>query len=122
MFGSVKKTVQLAGKVLEVIWSKRVDKVLVARQVPLIVEMRLEYRCMPTKVVSFPDRAPDNALVAQVTGKLVVAWSETMLDHCGTGGRVADSLKDPVSHGGRKMPRRLTIDFANGEWRGEYSF
>ncbi len=122
MFGSVKKTVQLDGKALEVIWSKRADKVLVARQVPLIVDMRLEYRCMPTKVVSFTDCAPDHALVAQVTDKLAVAWSETMQGHCSPLGRAAGSLKDPVSHAGRKLPRRLTIDFANGEWRGEYGF
>ena len=122
MFGSVKKTVQLDGKALEVIWSKRADKVLVAKQAPLIVEMRLEYRCMPTKVVSFTDCAPDHALLAQVTEKLAVTWSMSVRSHCSPEEQTPDSVKVPVSHGGRKLPRRLTIDFVNGEWCGEYSF
>ncbi len=129
MFGLCKKTycktLTLGAGELEVIWSKRAEKELIARNKPLVAEMKLEYRCMPTKVVTFLDRVPESGTVASVTENFFVVWSTTISAHCDTGQTDTDSIKSDRSlpaRANRKTPRQLIIDLKNGKWRGEYHF
>jgi len=127
MFGLFKKTycktLNLGTGQLEVVWSKRAEKELTARNKPLVAEMKLEYRCMPTKVVTFLDSVPESGMVASVTENFFVVWSITISAYCDTG--QTDNIKSDRSlpaRANRKTPRQLIIDLENGKWRGEYNF
>ncbi|GMQ88051.1 MAG: hypothetical protein BMS9Abin08_1269 [Gammaproteobacteria bacterium] len=127
MFGLFKKTycktLNLGTGRLEVIWSKGVEKELIARSKPLVAEMKLEYRCMPTKVVTFLDSVPVSGMVASVTENFFVVWSTTISAHCDTS--QTDNIKSdqPLpARANQKTPRQLIIDLENGKWHGEYNF
>lgn len=128
MFGLLKKsfckTLNLGSGQLEVIWSKRVEKELIARNKPLVAEMKLEYRCMPTKVVTFLDSVPESGIIASVTENFFVVWSSTVISsHCGTSeSKNTKSNQSLPTRTNEKIPQQLIIDLKNGEWHGEYNF
>lgn len=117
------KTLNLGASQLEVIWSKRVEKELTTRNKPLVAEMKLEYRCMPTKVVTFLNSVPESGMIASVTENFFVVWSTVISDHCDTSESNRTKSNQPLpTPTNQKIPRQLIIDLKNGEWHGEYNF
>jgi hypothetical protein len=114
-------TVHIMGKPVRVEWSAAADRQLRTLSEPLPVEMELYFSCLIRKMVRFGRDAEAKEFVA-VSPQLKVGFRPIMTKAC----NVRDFEDEPpvedfpIVKPGAFVPKRLTIDFNEGHWAGEF--
>jgi hypothetical protein len=109
------------GKPVHVEWSVSADRQLQTLGEPLSVEMELYFSCLIRKAVRFGRDAQAAEFVA-ASPQLKIGFRPIMTKAC----NVRDFEDEPpvedfpIVKPGAFVPRRLTIDFRNGSWTGEF--
>ena len=117
------RSVVLGNKTLRVEWTDRANRVLQARSKPLIIEMQLYFSCVVKKRVLFHDSSELD--VTDLNNSIKIAFRSIQSAACDPEefaknypvGRVLDS---PAA--AKMTPSRLTIDFRQGQWQGEFGY
>ncbi len=123
MCSRLNNTVEINGRTVTVEWSRAAARELARRTQPLIVELELYFSCLVKKFVHFHETAPGRPTVA-VSDKLALYFRPVTSTACSF--EVADRLgRQPEieldTPNVRKIaPKRVSIDFVRGAWRGEY--
>jgi hypothetical protein len=117
------RSVVMGNKNLRVEWTDRADRALQTRSQPLIIEMQLYFSCVVKKRVLFHDSSKLD--VTDVNGSMKIAFQPIQAAVCDPEefarkypiGRVLDS---PAAS--KMIPSRLSIDFRQGQWQGEFGY
>jgi hypothetical protein len=117
------RSVVMGNKNLRVEWTDRANRVLQTRPQPLIIEMQLYFSCVVKKRVLFHDNS--NLDVTDVNNSMKIAFRSIQSAACDPEefaknypvGRVLDS---PAVT--KMIPSRLSIDFHQGQWQGEFGY
>lgn len=117
----MRTTVVILGKNILVEWSKTADKKMQALTEPLAVEMELYFSCLIRKAVRFgADAQAENFVFAN--SKLKIGFRPVMTKSC----NVNDFTDEPpvtdfpICKPEACVPKRLTIDYKNGNWIGDF--
>lgn len=117
----MQSTVEILGKKVLVEWSSSADKKLKDLTEPLLVEMELYFSCLIRKAVRFgrDAQAGDFALAAP---QLKIGFRPVMTKVCKLSDFEGDPpLEDfPIVKPEAFVPKRLTIDYSGGKWKGEF--
>ncbi len=117
------QSVRINQRDVDVWWTGRAEAALQCSQQPLIIELQLYFTCVVQKRVLFHRRVEfDTTAVSQ---KLELAFRpiasavcdprEFALNH-----PVGKHLSQGVAD--RMVPRRVEIDFRQGEWEGQFNY
>lgn len=123
MSEATNSVVQINGRDVSVEWSKAAARALAERTQPLVVELELYFSCLVKKFVHFHESAPNRSIIA-VSDKLAIYFRPVTSTACSF--EVADRLgRQPeieldTPQSKRIGPRRVSIDFVKGEWKGNY--
>ncbi len=118
---ALRKTISINEKPLEVTWTKRANRELTTRNSPLIVEMQLFFSCVVKKRVLFHDNCDHDATL--VNEELSVLFRPVEAASCDPFefAKNFPEKRGLDSASAIKMrARRLSLDFVDGEWVGEY--
>ncbi|MCW9089010.1 MAG: hypothetical protein OQK54_05735 [Gammaproteobacteria bacterium] len=102
--------------------SDAASKALAQRATPLLAEMELYFSCLIRKAVRFYETPTDDSLT--VNDKLQLRFRPVMTRHCGTdySGDEPPLTDFPITQAERYVPHWLTIDYKDGQWRGEFGY
>lgn len=115
------KTVALREHPLEVEWTRRAQRALEQRDLPLLVEMQLYFSCVVKKRVLFHDGAV--AAATPVNDNMAIVFRPVESESCDP---IEFARSFPVkqqfgSAGAMKMrPKYLRVDYKSGKWIGEF--
>lgn len=115
--------VQINGRRVTVEWSCAAARELARRTRPLVVELELYFSCLVKKFVHFHETAQGRETVA-AGDKLALYFRPVTSTACSF--EVADRLgRQPEieidAPNVRKVaPKRVTIDFVRGGWKGQF--
>lgn len=118
-----KDNVDIRGKKMAILYSKRAEKALKQRKTALIAELQLYFTCVVQKRVIFHEKADIETI--NVNKSLEIAYHTVQSDACDP---TEFANKHPVkkelnSKGASSMrPSSFKIDYKNGEWIGDFSF
>lgn len=118
----LKGSINIRGKKMAILYSRRAEKALSQRSQPLIAELQLYFTCVVQKRVNFHDKSELETITA--SPKLEIAYHAVQSDACDP---VEFDKKHPVkqelkSTAAQLMrPSSVQIDYKNGEWLGEFS-
>lgn len=116
--------VSINGRDVLVEWTDEAALALAERKTPLIVELELYFSCLVKKFVHFRDAAPDRDTVAaydklQLYFRAVTSTACSMEKAEALGRQPEEELHTDAI---RKMaPKKVSIDYVKGAWRGSYS-
>ena len=126
-------TVEIDGKPLEVSTSREADAILSQRELPLNVEMELDFSCVLCKKVRFhvdkhqtephsrEQQEYDQAV--HINNKLSVSFRPVMVTQSTNAGVKHHPLTDfPIVNKRPYVPKWLRIDFRFGHWFGEFGY
>ena len=119
----LRDNIDIRGKNLKILYSKRAETQLLKRNIPLIVELQLYFTCVVQKRVLFHKATQLETIKAK--NNLEVTYHTVQSNACDP---VEFAEKHPVkkelnSKGAQSMrPSQLKIDYKNGEWLGDFSF
>ena len=117
------QTARVNQRVVDVCWTGRAEAALQSSQQPLVVELQLYFSCVVKKRVLFHRQAEFDTTA--VNNKLALAFRPIASAVCDPR---EFSLNHPVgkdlSQGvaARMVPRRVEIDFRQGEWEGQFHY
>ena len=109
-------TIRISGKEIEVICSASADKALVQRDCLLVVEIELAFACFARKQVLFHDAPGGNNLI-DVNEKLALQITTIIPDTCDAVAGTQTTARTTLRN---FTPKWVRIDYAKGEWAGEY--
>ena len=118
-----KDSIDIRGKKMAILYSKRAEKALQKRTKPLIAELQLYFTCVVQKRVNFYEHSDLDTI--STDSNLEIAYHTVQSNACDP---VEFAEKHPVkkelnSKGAQTMrPSLFQIDYKNGEWFGEFSF
>ena len=118
----LKGNIDIRGKKMDIMYSRRAEKALSQRSRPLIAELQLYFTCVVQKRVNFHDKSEFETIKASPL--LEVIYHTVQSDTCDP---VEFNEKHPVkqelnSKSAQLMrPSYVQIDFKNGEWLGDFS-
>jgi hypothetical protein len=114
-------TVEILGKKILVEWSASADRKLQELAEPLLVEMELYFSCLIRKAVRF-GRDAQAGEFATAGPQLKVGFRPVMTKACNVNDfEVEPPVEDfPIVKPAAFVPKRLTIDFRNGNWVGDF--
>ena len=118
-----KDSIDIRGKKMSIMYSKRAERALKLRPNPLIAELQLYFTCVVQKRVNFHEHCDLETIVANP--KLEIAYHTVQSNACDP---VEFAEKHPVkkalnSKGANSMrPSLFQIDYINGQWIGDFSF
>lgn len=118
-----KDSIDIRGKKMAIMYSKRAEKALQQRNNPLIAELQLYFTCVVQKRVNFLEQT--NLETISANPNLKIAYHAVQSNACDP---VEFAEKHPVkkelkSKGAQSMrPSLFKIDFKNGKWEGDFSF
>ncbi|MDH5257413.1 MAG: hypothetical protein OEX07_05380 [Gammaproteobacteria bacterium] len=118
---SIGKTVIFNDKPLQVLWTKRANRILGKREQPLFVEMQLFFSCVVKKRVLFHEASSHNSVV--VTDKLAVMFRPVEAASCDPVefAKNYPEKRELDSSSAIKMhARQLSIDYIDEQWVGEF--
>lgn len=103
-------------------WSVAADKQLKTLTEPLLVEMELYFSCLIRKAVRFGNDA-SAANFAQASPQLKIGFRPVMTSACNVKDFEGEPpLTDfPIVKPQAYVPKRLTIDYTKGHWKGDFS-
>ena len=116
-------SIDIRGKKMAILYSKRAEKALIKRNTSLIAELQLYFTCVVQKRVIFHDKTERDTIKAN--NNLEILYHTVQSDACDP---VEFAEKHPVkkelqSKGAQAMrPSILKIDFKDGQWIGDFSF
>lgn len=119
---SYKDSIDIRGKKMSVIYSKRAKKALEERDSSLIAELQLYFTCVVQKRVAFHEQSDLETIT--VNPNLKIAYHTVQSNACDP---IEFADKHPVkkelnSKGANSMrPSLLQIDYINEKWVGEFS-
>lgn len=117
------QSVELQGKQLRVICSRRAERALVERDGPLVAEMELYFSCLIRKAVRFSEISTEHK-ATPVSERLYVRFRPVGSRSCGV--KLSEGkppLEDfPVVNPTAYTPDWLEIDFRHGEWIGQFGY
>lgn len=119
----LKDSIDIRGKKMAIMYSKRAEKALQQRTAPLIAELQLYFTCVVQKRVNFHEQTELDTIKANPN--LEIAYHTVQSDACDP---VEFAEKHPVkkelnSNGAISMrPSLFKIDYKNGQWIGDFSF
>ena len=117
-------SVVINGRNVAVEWTSAAAIELARRPRPLIVELELYFSCLVKKFVHFREEAGDRETVA-ASDKLLLYYRPVTSTACSF--RVAERLgRQPemelhTAAVGKISPKKVSIDYAKGAWRGHFS-
>lgn len=117
--GNSTTTVTVNGKPVTVEWTQSAARKLAERSHPLVLELELYFSCLVKKFVHFHDEATGRATIP-VVDKLqlyfrAVTSTACTMDAAERLGRQPEmELDTPAVR--RLAPRRVQLDFDNGQW------
>jgi hypothetical protein len=104
-------TIEIMGKQVAVEWSRAADKQMQTLTEPLAVEMELYFSCLIRKAVRFG-----------ANPQLKIGFRPVMTSSCNV-----NDFKDeppvtdfPIVKPEAYVPKRLTLDYKNGNWIGDF--
>lgn len=110
-------TIKISGKDIEVHCSASADKALARRDRPLMVEIELAFACFARKRVLFHEAPTDRKNLIDVNEKLALLITTIVPDSCD----VVAEAKTTTSAALRSfIPKWIRVDYAKGNWYGEY--
>jgi len=118
-----KDSIDIRGKKMSIMYSKRAEKALQQRSQLLIAELQLYFTCVVQKRVNFHDTTELETIPANPNLKIV--YHTVQSNACDP---VEFAEKHPVkkelsSKGARSMrPSLFKIDYKKGKWIGDFSF
>lgn len=118
-----KDSINIRGKKMAILYSKRAEKALIKRDSALIAELQLYFTCVVQKRVVFHDKTELNTIKAN--NNLEILYHTVQSDACDP---VEFAEKHPVkkelqSKGAQSMrPSAFKIDYKDGQWIGDFSF
>ena len=118
-----KGSIDIRGKKMAIMYSKRAEKALAQRDTSLIAELQLYFTCVVQKRVVFHEQT--NLETITVNPNLKISYHTVQSNACEP---VEFAEKHPVkkeltSKGALAMrPSLFKIDFKNGKWIGDFSF
>lgn len=115
-------TVDIHGHPVRISTTARADRALAARTAPLEAQMELYFSCLIRLKVRFHETVGEHAVA--VNEQLKVSFRPVMTAACGTDyeGEEPPLTDFPIANEGAFTPRWLRVDFAHGEWQGEFGF
>lgn len=117
-----KDNIDIRGKNMSIMYSKRAEKALQQRSSPLIAELQLYFTCVVQKRVNFHDSTDLETINANP--KLKIAYHTVQSSACEP---VEFADKHPVkkelkSKAAQSMrPSLFKLDYKNGQWIGYFS-
>ena len=118
-----KDSIDIKGKKMAIMYSKRAEKALNKRDSSLIAELQLYFTCVVQKRVIFHEDS--NLETIKANPKLEISYHTVQSNACDP---VEFAEKHPVkkelhSKGAQLMrPSIFRIDYINGTWTGDFSF
>ena len=118
-----KDSIDIRGKKMAIMYSKRAEKALALRDTSLIAELQLYFTCVVQKRVVFHEHTELETIT--VNPNLEISYHTVQSNACEP---VEFAEKHPVkkeltSKGALAMrPSLFKIDFKNGKWIGDFSF
>ena len=118
-----KDSIEIRGKKMAIMYSKRAEKALELRTKPLIAELQLYFTCVVQKRVKFHEQTILETITANP--HLKIAYHAVQSSACEP---VEFAENHPVkkelnSKGAQSMrPSLFKIDYKNGQWIGDFSF
>ena len=119
----LKDSIDIRGKKMSIMYTKRAEKALQLRTAPLIAELQLYFTCVVQKRVNFHEQYNLETITANP--HLEIAYHAVQSDACDP---VEFAEKHPVkkelnSKAAASMrPSLLKIDYKNSKWVGDFSF
>ena len=116
-------SINIRGKKMAIMYSKRAEKALAQRDTSLIAELQLYFTCVVQKRVVFHEHSELETITANPN--LEISYHTVQSNACEP---VEFAEKHPVkkeltSKGALSMrPSLFKIDYKNGEWIGDFSF
>jgi len=116
-----KDSIDIRGKKMSIMYSKRAEKALQQRSQPLIAELQLYFTCVVQKRVNFHDETKLETIIANP--QLEIAYNTVQSNACEP---VEFAAKHPVkkelkSNAAKSMrPSLFKIDYKNNQWIGEF--
>lgn len=124
----LRDSIDIRGKKMAILYSKRAEKALMERKSPLIAELQLYFTCVVQKRVLFHEQTEHEQTeldTVKTHNNLEIAYHTVQSNACDP---VEFAEKHPVkkelnSKAAQSMrPSAFKIDFKNGEWVGDFSF
>lgn len=124
----LKDNIEIRGKKMGIMYSKRAEKALQKRTHPLIAELQLYFTCVVQKRVNFHETLDFNVTdieTISANSNLKIAYHTVQSDACDP---VEFAQKHPVkkelkSNAAQSMrPSLFRIDHKDGKWMGDFSF
>jgi hypothetical protein len=118
-----KDNINIRGKNMAILYSKRAEKALQKRDTPLIAELQLYFTCVVQKRVVFHDKTELETI--KTNDNLEISYHTVQSNACDP---VEFAEKHPVkkelnSKGAQSMrPSTFKVDFKNDQWIGDFSF
>jgi len=115
-------SIDIRGKRMAIMYSRRAEKALSQRSHPLIAELQLYFTCVVQKRVNFHEKSELETITA--SPQLEIAYHTVQSDACEP---VEFAKKHPVkkelnSRGAQSMrPSLFKIDYKQGQWTGDFS-
>lgn len=116
-----KATASINGKPVEVRWTRRAQRLLARRTQPLIVELVLEYKCMPVKSVHFHEAAASGCRSIPVTDRVAICLHVATPARCVPGTAEAAEPASRVTCRHTQTPKQVWFDYRRGSWIGTFS-
>ena len=117
----LKGSINIRGKKMDIMYSRRAEKALLQRSHPLIAELQLYFTCVVQKRVNFHDKSELETITANPL--LEIAYHSVQSDACDP---VEFHKKHPVkqelnSKSAQLMrPSCMQIDYKKGKWLGDF--
>ena len=119
----LKDSINIRGKKLAIMYSKRAEKALAKRDSALIAELQLYFTCVVQKRVVFHEHTHLDTITTN--SNLEIAYHTVQSNACDP---VEFAEKHPVkkelnSKAAKSMrPSLFKVDYKNGKWIGDFSF
>ena len=113
---------EIEGRSVNVTLSPSASRALAQRNTPLLAEMELYFSCLIRKQVRFRENCGDNTI--PVTEQLHISFRPVMTRACGKDyeGDEPPLTDFPIAKTQAYVPRWLHIDYAHGQWQGEFGY
>lgn len=118
-------TITMNGREVQVQWTPAAARVLAQRVTPLYVELELYFSCLVKKFVHFREDSRGRPTVP-VGDKLLLYFRPVTSTACTfavaerLGRQPETDIDSEALH--HVAPRRVFIDYVNGQWQGNFAF
>lgn len=109
------------GKTVDIRWTRRAERALAKRTRPLVIELVLEYKCMPVKSVHFHDTDPTGCRTVPATDRVAICLRVATPVQCIAETPETANPAAQVTRPRTQMPKRVRFDYKRGNWTGTFA-